>query len=80
MDGDAEGVSVVSESAVAGRIVSDAKYQAIQMVRDPTRACDVCGQKKWPSAYASARDSTCRKCTSTAPVKPSCHPMLLVKW
>lgn len=64
----------------AGRIASDAKYQARQLVSKQGKHCDTCKLILSPKSFVRGH-TTCRSCERRAEaVIPSCHPMLLVKW
>lgn len=65
---------------IAGRIASDAKYQARLLVSKPGKHCDACGLILSQKAFIRGR-SVCRSCERRADrPTPACHPMLLVKW
>lgn len=64
----------------AGRIASDAKYQARQLVSKHGKHCDTCKLIRGQRAFVRGH-KTCRSCERRASrAAPTCHPMLLAKW
>lgn len=62
----------------AGRLASDAKYQARLLVSKPGKHCHTCKMIRSPKLFDRGSHA-CRRCAG-AKVVPNCHPMLLRAW